>query len=71
MSMVLSVLGVRRGVAQCESLTLFGACAGSTTGGHVHFANISVPLLSPSVVKNFLKDSVNVVSLIGWCFTEI
>lgn len=50
MSMVLTVLGVKRDVAQHESLILFGAPAGSMTGGLVHFAAISVPLLSLTLV---------------------
>lgn len=46
MSMVLAVLAVQRGVAQHEFLILLGVPAGSAPGGLVHFAAISVPLFS-------------------------
>lgn len=44
MSMVLTVLGVKRHVVPHGSLILFGVPAALMTGGLVHFAVISVPL---------------------------
>lgn len=44
MSMVLTVLGVKRDVLPHDSLILFGVPAESMTGGLVLFAVVSVPL---------------------------